>query len=580
MTLKRAFTALILVLMMILSACAPTHEPPKQTDTDGATAETTEAITTGNEDPNRKITLYDGKGWACGAVLSSTASDAERQFITSLQGDLSSFISAPIPTSTDKEQSDDVGAELIVGYTAHPAMRSLYASLSYGEACIRVVGGKILVASYTPEGFNILLYHLFKAIRNGRSNGRIEATVSELETHVSVDPYLNRIPKANVNAVPSITDCGINQTLLLYKGVDESAYEGYVSSLDTGTCVQTSSERGNHFSTFTRGDDTLNVSYSKSEGALRLIYTVNVGPTELFNRSDVEKVCEPLLIMRGMGWEVAGAEPKTNGLCIIIRLSDGRFIIVDGGWDRQRDADDLYKLLSENTPKGMKVTVAAWIITHAHEDHHSTFAFDFPDTYRGLVTVENVIFNPPFVGGYVGSNPSGHATNEKEVITAIGKFGARLVRAHVGDKYYVGDAVIDILYTADLICPEKFEYYNTSSLMLMISVAEQRIMITGDGSNVAFDRMASMFGQSLKCDIVQVAHHGYGTGVSAKESTGIVRGYTYMSPTLVLWPASSSGYQSGISYTYNTSLIRLPTVKKIIVAGEKDHIIDLPYKVG
>ena len=81
----------------------------------------------------------------------------------------------------------------------------------------------------------------------------------------------------------------------------------------------------------------------------------------------------------------------------------------------------------------------------------------------------------------------------------------------------------------------------------------------------------------MKSDIVQVAHHGYGTGVEANKSTNIVRGYTFMSPTSLLWPASESGYQSGLKSAYNVALIRLPSVKKIIVAGEKDHVFTLPY---
>lgn len=581
MTKKRSLIAIILAVILILSSCAPSIQTPEDTDTENSTLQPPEASDTlpPPEDPDRRITLFDGKGWSYGTTTASACTDFEKSFLTSLQKELSTLINDPLPSATDKEQKGDEVPEIIIGYTAHPIMRSLYANLAYGDACVKVVGNKILVASYTPEGFNMLLYHFFKIVRNGRSNGRVETTVSELETLIAADPYLNRIPKAEVDALPSISDCGINQTLLLYKGVGVDAYESYVASID-GSPVQSASERGSHFATYVWGNDTVNVSFTKSDGALRIIYTVNCSPTELFSKQETNKICEPMLIMRGMGWDVKGAEPKTNGLCIIIRLSDGRFIIVDGGWDRQRDADDLYKLLSEHTPKEMKTTVAAWIVTHAHEDHHSTFAFDFPDSYRDKVKVENVIFNPPMGGIYIGSNPSGHSKNEKDVISAIGKFGAKLIRAHVGDKYYVGDAEIDVLYTVDLVYPEAFEYYNTSSLMLSIRIAGQRIMITGDGSNVAFDKMADIFGQSLKCDIVQVAHHGYGTGVSAKESTGIVRGYGFMAPSLVLWPASSSGYQNGLKYTYNTSLIRLPTVKKIIVAGETNHIIELPYKVS
>ena len=103
-------------------------------------------------------------------------------------------------------------------------------------------------------------------------------------------------------------------------------------------------------------------------------------------------------------------------------------------------------------------------------------------------------------------------------------------------------------------------------------------MMTGDAANVSFQKAVKMFGDTLKCDIVQVAHHGYGTGVSDEAATSIIQAYKYMSPSLVLWPIGNGGYNSVKNRVYNQTLANLPSVKKIIVARDADHIVDLPFK--
>lgn len=57
------------------------------------------------------------------------------------------------------------------------------------------------------------------------------------------------------------------------------------------------------------------------------------------------------------------------GLSYVVRLLDGRFIIFDGGWEFEPDADNLMKSLSDQSPYE-KPIIAAWIMTHPHIDHY------------------------------------------------------------------------------------------------------------------------------------------------------------------------------------------------------------------
>jgi hypothetical protein len=577
MQLKKFLSAMLLAaLLMTFISCAPHTNDPS---TDAVTSDTKTSSALTDVDPQRKLTLYDGADNLFRIVTASAPTDVEKAFAEELAGEIKSTLGKKPETVTDKHSDGSYACEVVVGYTALAESDAAFSSITYGQACVRVEGNRILVAAFSDDGYNELFLHFSRLIFSNKRNNALVLTVSQLEYTLSLDPYLINVPSADGVGLPTIVDCGIKQTLFLYENASKEAYDRYVSKIGAELAVSESSIKESRFSTFDIGAGILNVSFTSSDNALRIIYEHSTRPSELLTPEEgTVSVCEPLLIMRGMSWKDENNETKTNGLCIVIRASNGKFIIIDGGWDRQRDADDLYNILAEYTPSGTTPTVAAWVLTHAHEDHQSVFAFDFPNTYTGRVNVENVIFNPPASGFYIGSNVSGHVSNEKEIFNATSKLGAKLIRPHVGDKYYVGDAVIEINYTIDLHYPEKFDYYNTCSLMMTICIAGQRIMITGDASNVSFGMAADIFGNELKCDIVQVAHHGYGTGVDANKSTNIIRGYTFMSPSLLLWPSSDSGYQSGIQSAYNIALVRLPTVKKILVAGDYDHVVSLPYK--
>jgi hypothetical protein len=114
-------------------------------------------------------------------------------------------------------------------------------------------------------------------------------------------------------------------------------------------------------------------------------------------------------------------------------------------------------------------------------------------------------------------------------------------------------------------------------MILSITIAGQRIMITGDASNDAFDKTVKMYGASLKSDILQPAHHGGNTGVDSNSATAVAEGYKLMSPSVVIWPASDESYESSKKTMFNKALLSLNTLKKVVVAGDRDFIVTLPY---
>ena len=60
------------------------------------------------------------------------------------------------------------------------------------------------------------------------------------------------------------------------------------------------------------------------------------------------------------------------GMSYVIRLSDGRFIVIDGGRELQPDCDRLFQVLKKGSDNP-KPIIAAWIMTHPHSDHFHCF---------------------------------------------------------------------------------------------------------------------------------------------------------------------------------------------------------------
>lgn len=574
---------LALMLCLLLLAYAPSCAPVGQKD--GVTSEVpsvstepyasvTDAVT---EEADVLITLYEDGKWLYRITARTEKNTGEGEFVNGLKTAFAALISSVPHSASDKSIPAEDVPEIIVGYTAHPQMQSLYSMLTYGQAVIRTVGCKIYVAAYTSEGYTALLEHFSALITKGYVNGTLSLDVSELKKTVTVDEAADIIPLPVGMPFIDVYDCGLGQTVTVHSGASLEAFESYVKRFDAGACVSSVYEAGNAFATFDIGNDLVSVSFAKNDKLLRIIRSKDTEPTPLFTKpSEIKKVCEPLLIMHGLGWN----EDRPNGMCFIVRLSDGRFIVVDGGFNRQRDADELYALLKNNTPEGMDTVIAAWFITHAHSDHHGNFATAFCAHYKNKVKVESVMFNPPENKLFTGTPNDTLATGTSSRITvmnAIKAYKAHHIRSHVGDRYYIGDAIVDVLFSIDYQYPDQFAYYNTCSLVFSIELAGQRIMITGDASNDSFKRLVGMYGEELKADIVQVAHHGYSTGVSSAASTSVMTGYKYMSPSLVLWPVSAESYKDVKDEVYNLALKNLPTVKKVIVAEDKDHIISLPF---
>ena len=308
--------------------------------------------------------------------------------------------------------------------------------------------------------------------------------------------------------------------------------------------------------------------------------------------TSTEKVCEPVAIQMGLDVDYKGdpaSETEANyngaykqtagadtpdddtddvfvpvdiraGMSYVFRLSDGSFVIYDGGSDNAKAYDginagdgktvlrkNMYRLLDILNTYAVDKTdirIAAWIITHPHTDHYALFEQVVAEMYDPTnghydeyanITLERVITNYPSLEQLDNCTDSANADGACNVLTEKGlaarraalatceENGAFLYKAHAGQTYYLADAEIAILYTEEIAltpsgnadCSHESGDQSQgnrlsiiSQLTLPVNGYGVKFMITGDAEGDAIEYVNTLYGTVLKSDFVQAPHHG------------------------------------------------------------------------
>lgn len=212
----------------------------------------------------------------------------------------------------------------------------------------------------------------------------------------------------------------------------------------------------------------------------------------------------------------------TSGMGYVIRLEDGSFIVVDGGYDTETHVDNLYNVLFEQS-EGKGIVIAAWVFTHAHNDHADAFKI-FTNKYAPDVTIESFIFNFPANEAAEAGDVS--APNLDQLYAAMDAYGnAKRIVARAGQIHTVRNAKINVLFTYDMMLPYTLVDYNVCSVVFNVEIEGSKILFLGDAggeTDVARGTLSYMLdiytSTTLGADIVQVAHHG----IDAENSKGTV----------------------------------------------------------
>ena len=600
--------ALVLTVSLLLTSCKTTPvDPPEQS----TTAEE-EGTTSAPESPTLEI-ARDGKLSIARVVrpadIASNAAEIAtaktlRDAINNIMNDdfgLDLAYDENLAMEEDflmpGQTYDSSTVEILVGATAYDESAGAFDGLSYGDYAVKAVGNKIIVAAYTESGYNAAANKLIDLIKQSADTTAKSITLGRTDIVIggSTNKTISAIPMYEGGAFGSYYKAGNTVDEIIVKKTNRDEFDSYLKKLtESGyTCYTTNEIKSNKFATYTNESYTLTVGYYNYEASARLIIEPLAEAVPL-EAAKYEKVTTSQITMLGLEYKTTNSY-KSNGLSMLIRLEDGSFIIIDGGFNRASCSNNLAAEIRKQASKYAKndkdIRIAAWIITHAHGDHSGMIS-SRSDAFKGF-TVENFLVNfisdserQKAISEYIAKGATNWSNGEgggyASVLSSAENLGAKVRIVHVGQNYYFADAKLEVLYTIESFGPSVCNAFNTTSLIIKATISGTTFMITGDATGAGMQIAANMFGDYLKSDIVQVSHHGYTTWGN---DSGTIAAYVKMAPTTLLWPQGGHGYPNYTSKTYNMALTETksnPNYKETYVAGwEGDKIvIPLPYTVG
>ncbi len=557
---------LSLTLCLSLFACADKSESNESATTDSE--EQTEPI-----DPY--LSLYEGEK-GVKVIYAPSASSAVLDIATKLARSLERMGIAT-HESEAAINNDPNTVEILVDRTGYEESDAAYSDIGYGEGVVSVIGNKVTLAGLDTKSLEKavdMLLHAVDKHKDADGGLRIPRDYKEVGISNETVAELPVMEDATPEAMTSVGDGGY---MLTFDGVEKSTVDAYLEKLtaDGYSKYTENTVENNSFYFYTKDQKVLNVAYLENRGEARVIIEPKTNaPLDLMKKDEGYVKGDKAVILTQLGVAYASdtqiAEYYTSGMSYVMRLDDGSFIVIDGGYDKQGDADRLYETMklqagSEN------VTVAAWIFTHAHSDHVEVFP-KFAASYSDKVEIERFIYNIP------GAEQKGnHSDSSTKLITALDTYYKTTprIKAHVGQKLYIRSVEVEILYTLEL-STAAFKNYNNSSIVFRINAEGKQIMITGDYSESSPTLLALYTEKTLKSDIMQVAHHGI--------SDGNLKLNTTIAPEYALWPVVAlqlktywNSKPSDINltgYLFNQYFINMDD-SRVFVAGDDVVIMTL-----
>ncbi len=288
------------------------------------------------------------------------------------------------------------------------------------------------------------------------------------------------------------------------------------------------------------------------------------------------------------------------GNIYIVTLEDGRFIVLDGGTGTTADVKRIYECLVDLYRRGHggaapttenPIEIAAWYLSHAHGDHFvnmRSFINAYCANYEATpVKIQYLLAN--FVSveeSHNSNNPASSSTiNNILSLSAKVQGGMTYIKLHTGQKFHIANVDLEVMYTHEHLYPTQLHTYNNSSTVIRMTLnhtengaltgGKETVLWLGDAQESASKVMRAMYGDYLKSDMVQVAHHGY--------SGCEIALYRLVAPECVWWPAGrtewkntyhdsdSTGYRK-VSYLINYDIA---SVKYIILSDDFNYTVSI-----
>lgn len=510
------------------------------------------------------LTLFAAGAYRAKVIRSDNPSSVEKDFYTKLRNLLKRRVGETPDIDTDfvangEEKYD--GPAILVGETNYLESKSAYSDLSEGEASATYIDDKYVLAFQNQDAADNLLAEISKFISKKTSKTEIKIDNTwkakfKLQYYTSGTETFNDSGLGASATLPdglgTWYDGGKNDSAIyIRKNADKAAFDSLCKAAETnGFKKYTTNTIGvNHFATYVTKSQILHFMFFPNKGEIRTAVDkrgTGTGGYVLPGLSGENRYpathdsLMTLVEIENASWP--------GGMCLIFKLCDGRFVIVDSGvGGRNNDGSSsgwVYATLAKHADDPENIEVAAWIITHVHSDHagglydmalgwyETTYPIDNEQTKRHNVMpreckewikIDTIIYNQPerMVHGRSGW-----------MDTIINNFGVKnVIKAHPGQIYYYANLKITMYGSQDVMAEHNnsVDDHNEQSLTFMAEFNGKKLLILGDSYPKNTAAVAEIYKDSLKADIVQTSHHGY-------DNTDADKVYAYAKATMVIWP--------------------------------------------
>ena len=451
----------------------------------------------------------------------------------------------------------------------------MIAEVPYFGYLVTVRNGNVYILAYHDEVLAEAASVFLRELEGWTANGKIKpAEGYEVLQTVSVTFSENDVPYLEGGENASVHNYDNGHQVVTLEGVSKAEFEAYCAKLEAeGFKLHGENEiNGNRFMTYANSSGKMIHTYwTEYFGEARIVVaTTDLLPFTSEAKNPVD--CIPLL------YQMEGEDEEGY----ILRLADGRFLIVDGGNPTEENADEIYNFLKKNAPDADNIVIAAWYITHAHTDHCGAVeAFAGKYGNDSTIDVECFLFNPCETSEQMLYCEISYKLN-MEVALAAYYPNVPVYKPLTGQVYTFGKTTVEILYTMSDFMPNTIEYeidgkggdYNVMSTVCIIDIdstqdLKDRFFVMGDTTTVACNEMCYRYGDAMKCDFVQMSHHGLSVLPNAKNCRrhcATVEIYELIDPSIALWPASVEKAKERSVLEVNDYLMSI--VDQVVIAGE------------
>ncbi len=361
-------------------------------------------------------------------------------------------------------------------------------------------------------------------------------------------------------------DCNNGCHLFLIKNTSGKEYQRYLLELGKAGLSRYDSQiiRDNYFATYINELVLVQAYYTSHDNTTRLIIDPNTN--KYTRKQDVvyEELCATKLYQMETDYRRIDC-----GMCYIIQCADGSFFIVDSAhMNSEFDHIRLYNLLYSLALNDNEIIIAGWFLSHAHQDHICKF-MDFVKSDFPNCKIEALYYNFPqlTVEGSENWSASDKLTMMEfdEMVESHPELYP--IKIHSGQKIYVRNLQIDVLATHEDIYPYSLQCFNNSSTIIRVTVSDCSILFLGDADVAEGTILVARYGEYLKSDIVQVAHHGYNAS-----NVGI---YYNVKANVALYPTRQDKFEENSSTASNRAILEFS--EEIYIAGNGMVVLALPY---